>query len=220
MFHVKHGVGERESVDRCATARRRQAQPHYHEAMPLILPFNGKTPRVHESAFIAPNATLIGDVEIGPEASVFYGCVLRADVNRIVVGARSNIQDNSVLHVDADADCVLGEDVAVGHMALVHGSHVGDGTLVGMKSALLSRSVIGAGSLIAAGAVVLEGAEIGDKVLAAGVPAKVRRELSDDESQAFIPHAAKYVATAAAHAELIGGSDSGSALSLDEVRYG
>ena len=88
--------------------------------MALILPFNGKTPRVHESAFIAPNATLIGDVEIGPQASVFYGCVLRADSNRIKVGARTNIQDNSVLHVDADADCVLGDDVTIGHMALVH----------------------------------------------------------------------------------------------------
>ena len=93
--------------------------------MALILPFNGKTPRVHESAFIAPNATLIGDVEIGPDASVFYGCVLRADVNRIKVGARTNIQDNSVLHVDADADCALGDDVTIGHMALVHGAHVG-----------------------------------------------------------------------------------------------
>ena len=164
----------------------------------MILPFNGKTPRVHESAFVAPNATLIGDVEIGPQASVFYGCVLRADSNRIKVGARTNIQDNSVLHVDADADCVLGDDVTIGHMALVHGAHVGNGTLIGMKSALLSRSVI------AAGAVVLEGAEIGDKVLAAGVPAKVRRELSDEESQAFIPHAAKYVETAAAHKELNG----------------
>ena len=172
--------------------------------MALLLPFNGKTPRVHESAFIAPNATLIGDVEIGPQASVFYGCVLRADSNRIKIGARTNIQDNSVLHVDADADCVLGDDVTIGHMALVHGAHVGNGTLIGMKSALLSRSVIGAGVLIAAGAVVLEGAEIGDKVLAAGVPAKVRRELSDEESQAFIPHAAKYVETAAAHKKLNG----------------
>lgn len=89
---------------------------------PLILPFNGKVPRVHETAFIAPNATLIGDVTIGPHASVFYGCVLRADINSIVVGARTNIQDNSVLHVDRDAACVLGDDVTVGHMALVHGS--------------------------------------------------------------------------------------------------
>ncbi len=180
---------------------------------PLILPFEGKTPRVHASAWIAPTAVLIGDVEIGPDASVFYGVVLRGDVNRIQVGARSNIQDNSVLHVDRDAPCTLGEDVTVGHMALVHGSTVGDGTLVGMKSTLLSRSSVGAGSLIAAGTVVLEGASIGDGVLAAGVPAKVRRELSEEESAAFIPHAGRYVELSKAQAPL------GEALSLDEVRF-
>lgn len=180
---------------------------------PLILPFQGKVPRVHSTAWIAPGAVLIGDVEIGPAASVFYGAVLRGDVNRIRVGARSNIQDNSVLHVDADAPCVLGEDVTVGHMALVHGARVGDGTLVGMKSALLSHSVIGSGSLIAAGAVVLEGAEIGDRVLAAGVPAKVRRELGAEESAAFIPHAGRYVTVAVQQAPVA------EALTLDEVRF-
>ena len=180
---------------------------------PVILPSNGKAPRIHETAYIAPNATIIGDVEIGPDSSVFYGCVLRADVNKIRIGARTNIQDNSVLHVDSDAPCTLGDDVTVGHMALVHGSTVGNGVLVGMHSALLSRSVIGAGSLIAAGAVVLEGAEIPEKSLAAGVPAKVRRELSDQQSQSFIPHAARYVETAANQA-----SES-EVLSLEEVRF-
>ena len=180
---------------------------------PLILPFNGRTPRIHESAWIAPNATIIGDVEIGPDASVFYGVVLRGDVNSIRVGARSNIQDNCVLHVDGDAPCTLGDDVTVGHMALVHGSTVGDGTLVGMKSALLSRSVIGPGALIAAGAVVLEGQEIPAKGLAAGVPAKVRRELSEEQSRAFIPHAARYVQTSKSQAS------PAEALSLDEVRF-
>lgn len=180
---------------------------------PLILPFEGKTPRVHASAWIAPTAVLIGDVEIGPDASVFYGSVLRGDVNRIRVGARSNIQDNSVLHVDRDAECVLGEDVTVGHMALVHGATVADGALVGMKSALLSRSSVGAGSLIAAGAVVLEGFSVPAGVLAAGVPAKVRRELSDEESAAFIPHAGRYVDISKAQAPVE------EALTLDEVRF-
>lgn len=180
---------------------------------PIILPFNGKTPRVHETAFIAPNATLIGDVEIAAHASVFYGCVLRADINMIRVGARTNVQDNSVLHVDGDAPCILGEDVTVGHMALVHGSTVGNGTLVGMHSALLSRSVIGAGSLIAAGAVVLEGQEIPARSLAAGVPAQVRRVLSSEQSAGFIPHAGKYVNVASMHREL------GMSLSLDQVRF-
>lgn len=166
----------------------------------MILEFEGKTPQIHPSAWVAPTAVIIGDVEIGPDSSVFYGAVLRGDVNKIRIGARTNIQDNSVLHVDEDAPCTLGDDVTVGHMALVHGTTVGDGTLVGMKSALLSRSVVGAGALIAAGAVVLEGQEIPDKSLAAGVPAKVRRELSDEQSASFIPHAGRYVELAKRHA--------------------
>ncbi|MCS4490402.1 gamma carbonic anhydrase family protein [Corynebacterium sp. ES2794-CONJ1] len=164
--------------------------------MPLILPCGGKTPRIHSSAYIAPNATIIGDVEIGPDSSIFYGCVLRADSNSIRIGARSNIQDNSVLHVDADAPVVIGDDVTVGHMALVHGSTVADGVLVGMKSALLSRSTIGRGSLIAAGAVVLEGMDIPPLSLAAGVPAKIRRTLSEEEARGFIEHAGRYIITA------------------------
>ena len=127
---------------------------------PLILPFNGKVPRIHKTAYIAPNATIIGDVVIGEHASVFYNVVLRGDLNRITIGARTNIQDNCVLHVDADAPCTLGDDVTVGHLALVHGATVGNGVLVGMKANLLSHSVVGAGSLIAAGAVALEGQEI------------------------------------------------------------
>lgn len=160
---------------------------------PLLLPFNGVSPRIHRSAWIAPNATIIGDVEIGPDASVFYGCVLRGDSGAIRIGARTNLQDGTVVHVDADAPCTLGDDVTVGHAAMLHGTTVGNGTLVGMRASLLSHSVIGTGSLIAAGAVVLEGAEIGDRVLAAGVPAKVRRELTEEESAGFIPHAGRYV---------------------------
>jgi len=168
----------------------------------MIIPFEGTTPRIHPTAWVAPTAVIIGDVEIGPDASVFYGCVLRGDVNAIRVGARSNIQDNSVLHVDRDAPCTLGEDVTVGHMALVHGSTVGDGTLVGMKSALLSRSRIGSGALIAAGAVVLEGFEVPDHMLAAGVPAKLRRELEPEQYEGFIPHAGRYVELSKKHAQL------------------
>lgn len=180
---------------------------------PLILPYAGKTPRVAASAYIAPTAVLIGDVEIGPEASVFYGCILRADVNRITVGARSNIQDNAVLHVDRDAACRLGTDVTVGHLALVHGSQVSDGVLVGMNATLLSGSRVGEGALIAAGAVVLAGQDIPARALAAGVPARVRRELDAAESAALIPHAGRYVALGRDHAEL------GPPLTLAEVRY-
>lgn len=180
---------------------------------PIILPYEGKVPRIHRSAYIAPDAVIIGDVEIGPDASVFYGCVLRGDVGKIRVGARTNIQDNSVLHTEADTPCILGDDVTVGHLALVHASNVGNGTLVGMKSALLTGSVIGEGSLIAAGAVVLEGQEIPGGSLAAGIPAKVRRELSAEESQGFISHAAKYVVTANQQVDLE------KSLSLESVRF-
>ncbi|MGO2801510.1 MAG: gamma carbonic anhydrase family protein, partial [Corynebacterium variabile] len=115
---------------------------------PLILPFNGKAPRIHSSAYVAPNAVIVGDVEIAEDASVFYGVVIRADVGSIRIGARSNIQDNSVIHTEEDSPTVIGEDVTVGHQALVHACTVGDGTLVGMQSSLLSRSVIGAGCII------------------------------------------------------------------------
>ncbi|PRQ10452.1 gamma carbonic anhydrase family protein [Corynebacterium sp. 13CS0277] len=171
---------------------------------PLILSFGGKTPRIHPTAFIAPGATIIGDVEIGADSSVFYGCVLRGDIGPIRIGARSNIQDNSTIHVDADAPCTVGDDVTVGHMALLHGTTIGNGTLVGMKATCLSHSTVGEGALIAAGAVVLEGQEIPAKSLAAGVPAKVRRELSDEQSAAFIPHAGRYVDTARRHREELG----------------
>lgn len=174
---------------------------------PLILPYKGVLPRISRSAYIAPTAVIIGDVEIGPQASVFYGCVLRGDVNTISIGARSNIQDNSVFHTDKDNPAVLEEDVTVGHMALVHGSHVGAGTLVGMKSALLSGSRVGPGCLIAAGAVVLEGQEIPASSLAAGVPAKVRRAQDAD----FVAHAAKYIGYAANQPRL------DQALSLEDV---
>lgn len=180
---------------------------------PLILPHNGKLPRIHETAWIAPNATIIGDVEIGPDSSVFYGCVLRGDSGPIRIGARTNIQDGTVVHVDEDAPCTLGDDVTVGHAAMLHGTTVGNGTLVGMRASLLSHSVVGASSLIAAGAVVLEHSEIGDKALAAGVPAKVRRELSDEESAGFIPHAGSYVTLSKSQAPV------SEAVPLDSVRF-
>ena len=180
---------------------------------PLILPFDGKAPRIHSSAYVAPNAVIVGDVEIAEDASVFYGVVIRADVGSIRIGARSNIQDNSVIHTEEDSPTVIGEDVTVGHQALVHACTVGDGTLVGMQSSLLSRSVIGAGCIIGGGAVVLEGQEIPAGSLAAGLPAKVRRELSAEERERLIAHAAGYVDLAK------GQSAPEDALSLDEVRF-
>lgn len=161
----------------------------------MIIPFNGKTPTIHETAFIAPNATIIGDVTIGAHASVFYGAVLRGDINTITVGDYTNIQDNAVLHVDADAPCTLGHHVTVGHQALVHGTTIEDNCLIGMQSAVLSRSHVGTGTLIAAGAVVLEGAEIPEHSLVAGVPGTVKKTID----RSFIEHAERYARVAAAH---------------------
>lgn len=169
-------------------------------AQPLILPFQGKLPRIHRSAWIAPNATIIGDVEIGADSSVYYGCVLRGDSGAIRIGSRTNLQDGTVVHVDADAPCTLGDDVTIGHAAMLHGTTVGNTTLIGMRASLLSHSSVGSGSLVAAGAVLLEGASVGDAMLAAGVPAKVRRELTEAERAGFIPHAGSYVELSQAQA--------------------
>lgn len=180
---------------------------------PLIMSYHGKVPRIHNDAWIAPGAVIIGDVTIGKDSSVFYGSVLRGDVNSITIGERTNIQDNSVIHVDGDAPTVLGDDVTVGHMALVHGTTVENGCLIGMKSSLLSRSTIGESSLIAAGAVVLEDQCIPARSLAAGVPAKVRRELDDATVAGFIAHAGHYVETARNHRSL-------DVVDIDLVRFG
>jgi carbonic anhydrase/acetyltransferase-like protein (isoleucine patch superfamily) len=147
--------------------------------MPLILPFRGFAPDIHETAFVAPNATVIGRVRIGAHASVWYGTVLRGDDDEIVVGEGSNIQDNSVVHVDGGTPTVIGAGVGIGHAAIIHGTTIEDGSLIGMGARLLNRSVIGAGSLVAAGAVVLEGQVIPAGSIAAGVPAKVRGEITD-----------------------------------------
>lgn len=170
---------------------------------PLILPFNGVYPKIDPSAWLAPNATIIGDVTIGPDASVYYGCVLRGDIAPITIGARTNVQDGTVFHLDADAPCTVGDDVTIGHMALVHGSHVGNGALIGMRSVLLSHSVVGEGALVAAGAVVLEHQEIPARSLAAGVPAKVRRELTDAQVAEFLHSAEHYVENSRAQRESV-----------------
>jgi carbonic anhydrase/acetyltransferase-like protein (isoleucine patch superfamily) len=147
--------------------------------VPLILPFEGVWPDIHESAFIAPNATIIGRVRIAARASIWYGAVIRADLDVVEFGEGSNLQDNSVIHVDAGVPTRIGRDVGIGHAAIIHGATVHDGALVGMVARLLNGSVTGARALIAAGAVVLEGQEIPENAIAAGVPAKVRGEISD-----------------------------------------
>lgn len=164
-------------------------------------PFAGSLPIVDDTAWIAPNATLIGRVSISPLASVFYGAVLRGDTNSIVLGARSNLQDNVVVHGDEGFGTVIGEGVSVGHGAVLHGCTIGNDTLIGMNATVLNGAVIGTGCLIAAGAVILEGTVIPPGSLVAGVPGKVRRELTDDERAHVRENATGYLRLAAGHAE-------------------
>lgn len=160
--------------------------------MAQIIPFGDKIPKIADDAFIAPNAVLIGDVEIGPGASVWFGVVLRGDVGPIRIGARTNIQDNSVIHLDADAPATLGDDVTIGHAAIVHGCTVEDGAQVGMGAIVLSGAHIGAGSLIAAGAVVPEGMMVPPGSVVMGVPGRVRREVTAEEREALFGRATAY----------------------------
>lgn len=157
---------------------------------------NGMTPRIADDVFIAPGAIVAGDVEIGPGSSVWFNAVLRGDVAPIRVGARTNIQDGAVLHVDPNAPCIVGNDVTIGHGAIVHGTTVGDGVTVGMGAIVLSRSSIGARAVIAAGAVVAEDAVVAPGALMMGVPAK-ERQIMDDERQAkMMQGASRYVENA------------------------
>ncbi|KGF23458.1 gamma carbonic anhydrase family protein [Corynebacterium tuscaniense] len=167
----------------------------------MLYSFEGAHPVIHPTAFVAKEATIIGNVTIGPDAAIFPGVVIRGDVGAIHIGARTNVQDGSVIHVQTDTENVIGEDVTIGHLAMVHGERIGNGTLIGMGATVLAYSTIGAGCIIGGGAVVLEGQEIPDASLAAGVPAKIRRDVSADERAGLITHAAKYVALGRRHRE-------------------
>jgi carbonic anhydrase/acetyltransferase-like protein (isoleucine patch superfamily) len=165
--------------------------------MPLIITFDGKTPRVAPTAFVAENATLIGDVEIGDHASVWFGCVLRADVGKIRIGARSNIQDLSCVHLTEQlSETIVGEDVTVGHGVILHGCRVGDRCLVGMGSILLDNSSLGAGSVLGAGSLLTPRTQIPPGVLAHGRPARVVRPVSEVEARLGADGAAHYVENA------------------------
>jgi carbonic anhydrase/acetyltransferase-like protein (isoleucine patch superfamily) len=156
---------------------------------------------VHPTAFIASSADVMGDVSLGEDVSVWYHAVLRGDIGPIVVGARSNIQDLTMVHVDEGVPCTIGADVGVGHRCVLHGCKVEDGCLVGMGSVLLNGVHVGAGSVIGAGAVVPEGMRIPPGSLVLGVPAKVIRPVDDllrDRSRLGIDH---YVRLARLHAQ-------------------
>lgn len=156
----------------------------------MTQPFKGTSPRLHPGCWIAANATVVGDVQVGQMASIWYGAVLRGDEGFIRLGEGSNIQDQAVLHAEADFPAVVGRDVTVGHGAIVHGCTVEDGSLIGMGAILLNGCVIGAGSLVAAGALVTQHTVIPAGSLVMGSPAKVVRPLTPEEA-ASLPHSAQ-----------------------------
>lgn len=162
--------------------------------MALILPYGGFAPRLGRDVFVAPNATLIGDVELGDEASVWFGCVLRGDIGSIRVGARTNVQDLACMHLtDGVSVTVIGADVTIGHGAILHGCTVGDRCLIGMGSIILDNAVVGEGSVVAAGALVPPRMVVPPRSLVRGSPAKVVREVTEEEGRLGIVGAEHYV---------------------------
>jgi carbonic anhydrase/acetyltransferase-like protein (isoleucine patch superfamily) len=165
----------------------------------LIGSLGDDRPVIHPQAWVAPGAVVVGKVTLGRGSSVWYGSVLRADDDEIVVGADVNIQDLCCLHVDPGEPVTLEDRVSLGHRATVHGAHVETGALIGIGATVLGRARIGAGTLVAAGAVVPPGTALPAGVLAAGVPCRILRELTDADRQIFAETAEHYVQRAARH---------------------
>jgi gamma-carbonic anhydrase len=165
--------------------------------MALILPFGEQRPRLGRDVFVAPNATLIGDIELEEEASVWFGAVLRGDVGAIRIGPRANIQDLVCIHMtDGLSRAVIGADVTVGHGAILHGCVIGERCLVGMGSILLDNAQIGEGSVVAAGSVVTANTVIPPRSLVRGAPGRVIREVNADEARMGLVGAEHYVVNA------------------------
>ena len=168
--------------------------------MPLYA-YRGKRPRVAPDAFIAPTAILIGDITVRSGASVWFGTVLRGDMDRIDIGERSNVQDNSTVHTDEREPTIIGADVTIGHMALVHSSIVERNVLIGQAAVLVGRNTVGSGTIVGAGAVLPEGFEAPARSLVLGVPARVVREVRDDDARWTVGAAAHYAQLSAWYRE-------------------
>jgi carbonic anhydrase/acetyltransferase-like protein (isoleucine patch superfamily) len=176
-----------------------------------IISIHGKTPQIDDSAFIAPGCRIIGDVTIGPEASIWYNCVLRADVSRIVIGARTNIQDGSVVHCDGpvpgvrtECPTIIGDDVLIGHMAVVHGCTIKDRGFIGLSAIIMNGCTVEEDGMLGAGALLPEGKTIGPKELWVGRPAKLVRELPVAALAGMRMGVAHYVENGKAHAAAVG----------------
>lgn len=160
----------------------------------MQLPYKGISPKLHETVFTTEGAIIVGDVEIGRDSSVWFNSVVRGDVNYIRIGERTNVQDNSVLHVTHDTyPLFVGSDVTIGHSVVLHGCKVGDRCLIGMGAVILDDAEVGADSIIGAGAVVTQSARIPERSLVIGTPAKVVRTLNDDEVEGIAQSARNYM---------------------------
>ncbi len=165
-----------------------------------LLPFEGQRPRIHPTAWVAPTAVVIGDVEIGEESSVWYHCVLRGDTNIMRIGARTNVQDGSILHLNAGAEpLIIGDDVTIGHACIVHACTLKNRAFVGMGATVLDRAVIEEGGMLGAGGVLTPGKVIGPNELWMGSPAKLVRVMDAAERARFDRTAPNYVALAKRH---------------------
>lgn len=161
--------------------------------MAILRPYRGMEPRIGNNVYLAEDVVLIGDVTVEDECSIWWGSVLRGDCGSLVIGRGSNIQDGCMIHATTDhSTTVLGPNVSVGHHAIVHGAHVHEGALIGMKSVLLDLAEVGAYSIVGAGAVVPERMVIPPHTLAAGIPAKIKKELGPGNEQARLDHAQEY----------------------------
>jgi carbonic anhydrase/acetyltransferase-like protein (isoleucine patch superfamily) len=172
-----------------------------------IVTLHGKTPQIHESAFIAPGCRIIGDVTIGPESSIWYNCVIRAEVNRVVIGARTNIQDGSVVHCDGPMPgvpdgfpTIIGDDVLVGHNVMLHGCILETRAFVGLSATVMNGAVIESDAMLAAGAMLTQGKRVEARQLWAGSPARFVRDLDDAAVMGMRMGVAHYVENAKAHA--------------------
>lgn len=160
-------------------------------------------PRIHPSAFVVPDATIVGDVSLGEEASVWYGAVLRGDINRIIIGAQSNVQDNAVIHLSDDHAALVGERVTIGHSAIVHACTINDEVLIGMGAIILDGAEIGARSIIGANALVTIGMKVPPGSLVVGSPGRFVRQLSQEEQEKISYWALKYVTNAQIYRETL-----------------
>jgi carbonic anhydrase/acetyltransferase-like protein (isoleucine patch superfamily) len=185
-------------------SRNPDPEKNHHPLQRFLLP--GESPRVAATAYIAEGAVVLGGVTIEDHASIWFGCVLRGDINRIAIGPRTNIQDLTVIHVSDDCPAIVGANVSVGHRAIIHACEIGDETLVGMGAIVMDGARIGPRSIIAAGTLVTKGTRVPEGSLVMGSPAKIIRTLSLEERRANVSLAAKYVEVSARYRALRAGA--------------